>query len=82
MDLSVKVWKKNQEYIASCPELDVFCYGENRRNAQDRLKKVIVFYAETASQLGYNINSEDLINALESENPSSKVPSSMGSFVH
>ena len=82
MELSVKVWKKNQEYIASCPELDVFCYGNNRGNAKDRLKKVIVFYAETASQLGYDIKSEDLINALEVENPKIKTSNQMNASIH
>lgn len=66
MDLSIKVWQKENEYIANCPELDVFTYGECREQATSRLKKVIVFYAETASQLGYKIDPSELLGSLNS----------------
>ena len=56
MDLSVNVWKKNQEYVASCPELEIFCYGIDEKQARARLKKVISFYAETAVDLGYDVD--------------------------
>ena len=65
MELSIKVWPKDEEFVASCPELDVFCYGKTHDQARKRLKKVIVFYAETASQLGYDIDTADLLSSLE-----------------
>ncbi|MCB1146923.1 MAG: type II toxin-antitoxin system HicB family antitoxin [Leptospiraceae bacterium] len=65
MDLSIKVWQRDGEYVASCPELDIFTYGETRERATDRLKKVIVFYAETASQLGYKIDAQDILSSLQ-----------------
>ncbi len=65
MDLSIKVWQKNGEYVASCPELDVFCYGTDQKQARSRLKKVIIFYAETASQLGYDIDPKELMASLD-----------------
>lgn len=69
MDLSIKIWQKNGEYVANCPELDIFCYGLNYEQAQKRIKKVILFYAETAYDLGYNINPKDLISSLETTAP-------------
>ncbi len=65
MELSIRVWQKDGEYVASCPELDVFTYGETREQATRRLKKVIVFYAETASQLGYKIDPKELLASLD-----------------
>ncbi len=56
MGININVWKKNKEYVASCPELEIFCYGIDEKQARERLKKVIYFYVETASDLGYNIN--------------------------
>ncbi|MCS6985632.1 MAG: type II toxin-antitoxin system HicB family antitoxin [Leptospiraceae bacterium] len=64
MDLSIKVWPKDGEYVASCPELDVFTFGQSPQQAVERLKKVIVFYAETASQLGYKIDAKELLASL------------------
>lgn len=76
MDLSVKVWEKDGEYVASCPELDVFCYGVSKTQANQRLKKVILFYAETAGELGYQINPSGILSALDiKENDSSPKPS-------
>lgn len=65
MDLSIKTWEKDGEIVACCPELDVYTYGETREEAQSRLKRVIVFYAETASQLGYKIDPKELLASLE-----------------
>lgn len=59
------MWQRDGEYVASCPELDIFTYGETRERATDRLKKVIVFYAETASQLGYKIDAQDILSSLQ-----------------
>ena len=57
MSINIHVWKKvDNEYIGSCPELEVFCYGQNENQARDRLLKVISFYAETATELGYKID--------------------------
>ena len=60
MSLSIQVRKKNNEYTASCPELEIFCYGKDEAQAKKRLKKVIQFYAETASELGYDLNLDHL----------------------
>ena len=65
MDLTIKVLKKEKEYVASCPELDVFCYGKTAQIARERIKKVIVFYAETATQMGYNIDTSEITSNLD-----------------
>lgn len=65
MDLTIKVWQKEGEYVAGCPELDIFTYGSNRVQARERLIKVILFYAETASDMGYNIDPAELLNNLD-----------------
>ncbi|RME89659.1 MAG: hypothetical protein D6767_08090 [Candidatus Hydrogenedentota bacterium] len=69
MELSIKVERKDNEYLASCPELDIFCYGPTPEKARLRLQKVMVFYAETASQLGYNIDAEELLTSLKDAVP-------------
>ena len=64
VELSIKIWQKGGEFVDSCHELDVFCYGQDYNQARNRLKKVIVFYAETASQLGYEIDTKDILESL------------------
>lgn len=65
MDLSIRVWQKDGEYVASCPELEIFTYGDSHDRATKRLKKVILFYAETASQLGYEIDKDEILQSLK-----------------
>jgi len=65
VELSIKVWKKEEEFVASCPELDVFCYGIDRNQAMSRLRKVIVFYANTATDLGYKIDPVELLSSFD-----------------
>ena len=64
MSISIKVYESEGEYVASCPELDICCYGFDKSQATTRLKKVIVFYAETATQLGYQIDTREIIDSM------------------
>ena len=48
MKLSIKLMEIEKEIIASCPELDVNCYGVNRGEAIRRLKNVLQFYIDSA----------------------------------
>lgn len=50
MDLSIKIYQKNGEFVASCPELDVHCFGPNKEKATSRLKSVIKFYFDSAQE--------------------------------
>ena len=65
MDLTIKVWQKEDEYVAGCPEIDIYTYGHTREKARERLIKVILFYAETATDMGYNIDPSELLGRLE-----------------
>ncbi len=73
VELSVNVWEKNGECVASCPELEIFCYGIDEKQARARLKKVISFYAETASDLGYDVD----LAGLSTEDMDSPKPQGM-----
>lgn len=61
MDLSIRVYEKDGEFVASCPELDVYTYGNDAEQARARLKHVIAFYASTAQDLGYKIDAAELL---------------------
>ena len=65
VDLTIKIWKKENEFVAGCPELDIFTYGKDRIQARERLVKVILFYADTASAMGYKIDPQELLGSLE-----------------
>jgi predicted RNase H-like HicB family nuclease len=56
MDLSIKIWQKNNEYVASCPELDVHCFGPDQAKATERLKSVIQFYFDSAQDMNQQEN--------------------------
>ena len=51
MDLTIRIQEKNGEYVASCPELDVHCFGPSKEKATDRLKSVIQFYFDSAQDI-------------------------------
>jgi len=65
VDLTIKIWQKESEYVAGCPEIDIYTYGDSREKARERLIKVILFYAETATDMGYNIDPGELLGRLE-----------------
>ena len=65
MNLTIKLWAKDGEYVAGCPELDIFTYGSDKSQARERLIKVILFYADTASDMGYDIDPAELLGNLE-----------------
>lgn len=59
MYFSVEVFRKDIEtYVASCPELDIFSYGQTLEAAVERLKRVVTFYIDSADEMGVTL--EDL----------------------
>lgn len=56
MNISIKLINAGNEFIANCPELDINCYGADKNEAMQRIKKVIAFYIESARELGLDIN--------------------------
>lgn len=56
MNISIKLIQTGTEFIANCPELDINCYGSDKNEAMQRIRKVIAFYIESAKELGLDIN--------------------------
>jgi predicted RNase H-like HicB family nuclease len=56
MNISIKLINNGSEFIANCPELDINCYGADKNEAMQRIRKVIAFYIESARELGLDIN--------------------------
>ncbi len=62
MKLSIKLMEIEKEVIASCPELDVNCYGVNRGEAIRRLKNVLQFYIDSAQEFGLEVERFEAIS--------------------
>jgi predicted RNase H-like HicB family nuclease len=63
---SVDVFRKDLEtYVASCPELDIYAYGDSIENAVERLKRVVSFYMESAEEQGMTLEELGLSNSEE-----------------
>ena len=60
MSLTFNVEKQNEQYVAHCKELGISTQAITREKADFRLKLLISFYANTALELGYKIQSEEL----------------------
>ncbi|MFA5518282.1 MAG: hypothetical protein WDA74_03420 [Spirochaetota bacterium] len=56
MNISINLINTGTEFIANCPELDINCYGSDKEEAMQRIRKVIAFYIESAKELGLDIN--------------------------
>lgn len=56
MEFAVEVFRdKNNEYIASCPKLEIYSYGHTLNMAVSRLEKIVYFYMESAIEMGVSI---------------------------
>ena len=55
MDISIKIIDCGSECIATCVEFDLNCYGKNKEEAMQRIKHVIIFYINSAKDIGINI---------------------------
>jgi len=79
MKISVQVIEAENEYIATCPELDINCYGYDKKEAVNRIEKVIQFYIESAKELGLDVDSLHEIKIdgenRETQNPQINMPS-------
>lgn len=62
MKLSVKIIELDNEYIATCPELDINCFAANKKDAIRRLGRIIQFYIDSAKELGLEVESFDTIS--------------------
>ena len=59
MKLSITLMQLEDEFIASCPELEINCYGSDRTDAIRRIKNVLQFYIASAEELGFEVESLD-----------------------
>ena len=57
MKLSITLMQIENEFIASCPELEINCYGCDRVDAIRRIKNVLQFYITSAQELGFDVES-------------------------
>jgi len=59
MKLSITLLQVDDEFIASCPELEINCYGSDKGDAVRRIKNVLQFYIASAQELGFDVESLD-----------------------
>lgn len=59
MRITIKTLETETEVIATCPELDINCYGPSKNDAIRRLVSVLHFYIDAARDLGLDVNSFD-----------------------
>jgi len=67
MKLSIKLIESGNEFIARCPELDINCYGTEKKEAIRRIKDVLQFYLDSAKELGMEVENLNEIFIIEDE---------------
>jgi predicted RNase H-like HicB family nuclease len=82
MKLSAEVIKSEKEYIARCPELDINCYGYDKKEAIRRLRSVIKFYIASAKELGLEIDELAAISLNGETNFENQIDSNRSSSVN
>ncbi len=55
MKITIKLIEADNEIIATCPELDINCYGSDKEEAARRIQSVIHFYVDSARSLGLDV---------------------------
>ena len=55
MKITIKLIQTGNEIIATCPELDINCYGSDKEEASRRIQSVIHFYVDSARSLGLDV---------------------------
>ncbi|MBN2590058.1 MAG: hypothetical protein JXR90_07005 [Spirochaetes bacterium] len=61
MNISVKLLKNKDRFIATCPELEISCYASSQTEAKQRIKDVISFYLHSAKEMGLEVESFDSV---------------------
>lgn len=57
MKISVTMFELEDQFIASCPELEINCYGADKLEAARRIRNVLHFYIKSAEELGLDVDS-------------------------
>lgn len=55
MKVSVRLFEIEDRFIASCPELEINCYGSDKAEAARRINDVLNFYIRSAEELGLEV---------------------------
>ena len=56
MKITVNLIQQKNEFIAVCPELDINCYGRDKSDAIKKINNVIMFYIQSAKEMGFDVN--------------------------
>jgi predicted RNase H-like HicB family nuclease len=62
MKISVTLFEQENQYIASCPELEINCYGADKAEAARRIRDVLTFYIRSAEELGLEVEKFDNVS--------------------
>ncbi len=62
MKVSVRLFEIEDRFIASCPELEINCYGSDKAEAARRINEVLNFYLKSAEELGLDVEKFDNIS--------------------
>ena len=52
LDITIEVWKKEDWFVAKCPELDFIAQGKTEHEAKARLLEVIEIQFEEMAEMG------------------------------
>ena len=69
MKISVTLSEINNQYIASCPELEINCYGSDKCEATRRIREVLSFYIRSAEELGLEVEQFEHISIDGKDSP-------------
>ena len=69
MKISVNLFENKEQFVASCPELEINCYGDSKDEATRRIKEVLSFYLKSAEELGLEVEKFENISIEGNEFP-------------
>lgn len=52
MSITIQIHKSGKNFVASCPEFDIYSMARTKEQAVSRIKKVWSFYVNSAEELG------------------------------
>jgi predicted RNase H-like HicB family nuclease len=56
MKFPIEIFKEGDgKYIATCPRLEIYSYGDNIETTINRMKEIVKFYIESAEELGISL---------------------------
>ena len=72
MQLDITIQQKGEQFQATCSSLNIHAFGDTQARAVVRLKLILQFYMETATEFGYNVDGQDdIARFLNGQRPAS-----------